>query len=156
MLQIAGGVVAAGIVAAGTTALTGSGVTFAGGSTTGVTGDNQFIGGTVSQVINGATINSVTLTTDGTGTHTTKIVVVVAGANGKTLTITPTGGTGITAPATQWSCDGNVTGGPVLHATAPAVVLSAATSTVTCDTMNATPVAAGYYNGITNVGLAIS
>ncbi|WP_203815403.1 hypothetical protein [Paractinoplanes ferrugineus] len=155
MLQIAGGVVAAGIVAAGTTALTGSGVSFAGGSTPGVTGDNQFIGGTVTQVINGATINSVTLTTDGTGSHTTRIVVVVAGANGKTLTITPTGGT-LTAPATQWSCSGNISGGPILHASAPAVVLTAATSTVTCDTMDTTPVAAGYYAGITNVGLAIA
>ncbi|WP_157437378.1 hypothetical protein [Actinoplanes subtropicus] len=156
MLQIAGGVVAAGVVAAGTTALTGAGVVFTGGSTPGVGGDNQFIGGAVSQVINGATVNSVTLTTDGTGTHTTRIVVVVAGANGKTLTITPTGGSGLSGGATQWSCAGNINAGPVLHASAPVVTLTAATATVTCDTMDANPSVAGYYLGITSVGLAVA
>ena len=157
MLQIAGGVVAAGVVAAGATAMTGSGVVFAGGSTPGTTGDNQFVGGTVSQTINGATVNSIVLATDGTGTHTTGITVNVTGANGKSLTITPTGGNGVVT-ATKWKCTGDVTGSPVTIAstTLSALTLNNSPANVACITTDNAGVAAGYYDGVATVGLAIA
>jgi hypothetical protein len=157
MLQIAGGVVAAGVVAAGATAMTGGGVTFAGGTTEGVTGDNQFIGGTVSQTINGVVVNSVTLTSnsDPSGTHITQAVIVIAGGDNRNLTITPTGGTGLTGTATQWKCTGNIDSGPI-YGTAPAVVLDGDPATITCVTAKADNSTGGYYEGLASVGLAVS
>ncbi|MET3428900.1 hypothetical protein BJ973_008112 [Actinoplanes tereljensis] len=139
--------------------MTGSGVVFAGGSTPGVSGDNQFIGGAVSQVINGATVNSITLQSDATGTQTTSIAVVIAGAAGRTLTITPTGGS-LGGSAVQWRCTGNFTEtSPYYHASAPVVTVAAgATATITCTPAltGGAGAAGGYYTGITNVGLTVA
>jgi hypothetical protein len=151
MLQLLGGVAAAGVIAAGTTALTGTGVSWLGSGNGTAT---AFIGGTLTQTVTGgAVINAVNYGTD--GTEVNSIQVVVTGANGAFLKVTPSG-TGLVT-ATKWSCSGDVTGGtPVLHATAPKVKLTASPATVTCITSDNSSVAAGYYNALTSVQLDVT
>ncbi|MEU4238061.1 hypothetical protein [Actinoplanes sp. NPDC026619] len=158
MLQIAGGVVAAGIVAAGATAMTGTGVSWA-GSGTGTAA--QYVGGTLTQTVSGgASITDINYTTtdssgNSVGDRVTGIQVIVAGANGAYLTITPsTGGTGLVT-ATKWSCSGSVAA-TVLDATAVKVHLNATPATVTCITSDNASAAAGYYDGLTGVQLAVT
>jgi hypothetical protein len=115
MLQLAGGVVAAGVVAAGTTAFTASGVTnnIPGGS---LNNGVIFLGGTVSQTVDGAELTAMTL--NGTAGAITDIDITLAGLSGTdltgkvpTLAITATGGThagsivcAVTTPGTDWNC----------------------------------------------------
>lgn len=150
MIQLLGGVAVAGAVAAGTTALTGSGVVW-GGSNGGTA--TQFVGGTLTQTVNGATITDVQYVNDGTGQHTTSIAVSVTGADQKFLTLTP-GGTGLSG-ATEWECSGDIAA-PVNAAT-PKVQINKASGTavVTCLTgTGGTP--GGYYDGLSSLALAVT
>src|SRR6185295_10834764 len=67
LLQLVGGVAAAGVVAAGATAVTGSGVSWGVGS--GV-GNTAFVGGTITQTVSGAVVDSVAYDWDDTATKT--------------------------------------------------------------------------------------
>jgi hypothetical protein len=154
LLQMAGGVVAAGVVAAGATAVTGSGVVW-GGSNGGTA--TQFVGGTLTQTVSGATITDVVYTpnADPSGTQLASVAITVTGANTKWLQVTPGGGT-LTAPADRWKCTGNVAG-TILHASAPKVQLSADPATVTCVTAQISDSAAvGYYAGMSSLAMAIT
>lgn len=156
LLQMASGVAVAGVVAAGATAVTGSGVVW-GGANGGVA--TQFVGGTLTQTVAGATITNVVYTpsADPSGTQITSIAITVAGANTKFLTVTPTGGTGLTAPADRWKCSGHVNAGPILHASAPKVELTADPATVTCVTAQVSDSApVGYYAGLGSLAMAIT
>ncbi|WP_203780379.1 hypothetical protein [Paractinoplanes rishiriensis] len=101
LLQMVGGVAAAGVVAAGTTALTGTGLATTAGA-------SQFVGGTVSQSVTGATLESVTYAfSDGTKTIVNSVTLAFSTgtATGKTVTITPTGGAYAgTAIGGSWTC----------------------------------------------------
>jgi hypothetical protein len=151
MLQLLGGVAAAGVVAAGTTALTGTGVSW-GGSNNGTA--TAFIGGTLTQTVTGgATITDVNYGLN--GTEVNSIQVVVAGASGAYLTLTPVG-TGLTS-ADTWKCSGSIAA--MTPAAVPKVHLNAAPATVTCvtwDTGLGTPAAAGYFNGLTSVQFGLT
>lgn len=100
MLQLVGGVAAAGVVAAGTTAFTAAGLT----STA-----TPFLGGVVTQSINGGTVDGVTFGfSDGARTIVNQVALHFADTNtdGATVTVTTTvsGGTNPT-----WTCSGTVT-----------------------------------------------
>ncbi|MEU8814420.1 hypothetical protein [Actinoplanes sp. NPDC048796] len=134
MLQIVGGVAAAGVIATGATALTGTGVSLSG--TSGATA-SQFVGGTVQQTINGGgVIDNVVYGKDTTGTQINSIAVTISSANTRYLTITPGGGglstVGDGTAADEWKCTGDITGGPIYHASAPKVQLNNSPATVTC------------------------
>lgn len=88
--KILGTVAVAGLVAAGTSAFTGTGLTNGAGAT-------QFVGGTISQSVTGATLNSLAYGyTDGTKTAVNLVTLTFADATGgKTPTITLTGGTAV-------------------------------------------------------------
>jgi hypothetical protein len=89
-LQMLGGVAVAGVVATGGTALTGAGVAWTGGIT-----QTGFVGGTVSQTVQGATITSVSyLYGAQTAGDVTGVTVAFddAYSNGKTLALVPSGG----------------------------------------------------------------
>jgi hypothetical protein len=152
MLQLLGGVAAAGVVAAGTTALTGSGVVW-GGTNGGVA--TQFVGGTLTQTVAGASITDVAYVNDATGQQTSSIAVSLTGANGKFLQLTPSGGayTG----AIDWECTSPSIAAPVTSLTAPKVHINvgATSAVVTCVTGNAgTP--GGSYDGLTTLALAVT
>ncbi|MFI5889189.1 hypothetical protein ACIA5D_03610 [Actinoplanes sp. NPDC051513] len=157
MLQLLGGVAAAGVIAAGTTALTGSGVVRTG------TAADQFVGGTVTQTITGATVTGVVYGYYDTNSQNqvNSIAITVAGASGKTLTITPGGGTfggDAVAVADKWECTGgNVT--PIRHISAPAVVLNADPDTITCvpvDSTNGNAATSRYYADLDTLDMAVA
>ncbi|MCW2522808.1 MAG: hypothetical protein JWO63_1143 [Frankiales bacterium] len=79
----------AGLVAAGGSALTGSGL-----STSGTAAADQFVGGTVSQAVTGATLTAITYGyTDPTNTQVSTIALTFAStADGRAVTVTPSGG----------------------------------------------------------------
>jgi hypothetical protein len=133
MLQLLGGVAVAGAVAAGSTAFTAAGLTSNAGST-------SFIGGQVTQTINGATLTSVAyhFTDAPANTHLDSITLVMADANsdGKTVAVVPHGGT--------WS---NVLG--AFTCTNPTVVNSH--TSVCTDASNYT-----YDSGLTTVDISVS
>ncbi|RKO25306.1 hypothetical protein D7Z96_05675 [Pseudarthrobacter phenanthrenivorans] len=83
-----------GLALAAGSAFTGTGVVNAAGS-------SQFVGGTVSQTVTGATLNSLVYGfTDGTNTAVNKVTLTFAeGVAGKVPTVSLTGGT-----ATTFSC----------------------------------------------------
>jgi hypothetical protein len=90
-----GALAVAGLVAAGGSAFTSTGVTNNAGPT-------QFIGGTVSQSVTGATISTIAYNfSDATKTAVTTIVLTFADATGgKTPTLVSTG----TGPADVYTC----------------------------------------------------
>jgi hypothetical protein len=155
MLQLLGGVAAAGVVAAGTTALTGSGVVWGNGTGAGAT---QFVGGTLTQTVSGATIQSVAYTPktgDLTGTQTRTITVGVIGADQMYLTLTPSGGTGLQG-AVLWFCSGDIASSPT-NGVAPKVQIDKAsgTASVVCTTGTGTT-PGGYYDGLDSLDLAVT
>jgi hypothetical protein len=79
----------AGLAVAAGSAFTGSGL-----STTGMAASTQFVGGTVSQSVTGATLNSVVYGfTDGTKTAVNQVTLTFADATGgKTPTLSLAGG----------------------------------------------------------------
>ncbi|MCW2493940.1 MAG: hypothetical protein JWN47_3304 [Frankiales bacterium] len=79
----------AGLAAAGGSAFTGSGL-----STSGSAAADQFVGGTVSQAVTGATLSNVAYTySDGTKTAVTAITLTfVNTTDGRTVAVTPSGG----------------------------------------------------------------
>ncbi|HEY0534661.1 MAG TPA: hypothetical protein VGD29_24000 [Actinoplanes sp.] len=131
MLQLLGGVAVAGVVAAGTTAMTGSGLVWA-GSSGGVA--SQFVGGTLTQTVAGATITDVVYGyTNASNSQTDSIAITVTGAAGMYLTVTPDGALGGSPTvADGWQC--TPAGGTIgYHATAPKVQIPAGPSNVvTC------------------------
>jgi hypothetical protein len=124
LIQLAGGVAVAGVVAAGSTAFTaGGGIAFDG---TGTGQTTQFVGGTVTQTVSGATLDLVDYTWTDTTTKTILATVVLTFADatsGKTPTLATTG---ITASggAHVWTCT-------PIHAT---TFISTCTHTQTFDT----------------------
>ena len=89
------------------------------------------------------------------------IAITVAGANGKTLTVTPGGGTfggDAVAVADEWQCTGGAVT-PVRAASAPAVVLNADPDTITCvpaDSTNAHATASRYYEDLDTLDMDVS
>jgi hypothetical protein len=128
ILQMAGGVVVAGVVAAGATAVTGAGVTLSGTAT------DQWVGGTATQTISGASVTGVTYAyVDAAKTQVSQIDIVITGAPSKTVTITPSGTFSTSPLADEWKCSG--TNGVVAAYHATAVALSfpvAGASDITC------------------------
>ena len=87
-LQLLGGIAVAGAVAAGSTAFTASGIT----ATT--TAGASFLGGTVSQGVDGATVGSVVFhftSAANTSIDSVTITFTDAAATGKTATVTAVG-----------------------------------------------------------------
>jgi hypothetical protein len=85
--KIAGGLAAAALAAVGSSALTGSGVTNNAGS-------SQFIGGTISQSVTGATLASVDYAfadSSNTAIHTATLTFADAASDGKAVAIAFTG-----------------------------------------------------------------
>jgi hypothetical protein len=133
MLQLVGGVAAAGVVAAGATAFTGSGIT----PTAAV--NKSFIGGSVTQTVNGATIDHVAYSfADGAKTELNQIAITFtdAAADGSaaTVTLSTTGG--------AWTGTSGLTCEAVGHTTTGVVTCSAA--------------AASYFSGGTINSLSIT
>ena len=97
--KIVGAVVVAGVVAAGASAFTATGLA-----------DNapeaQFIGGTVSQTVTGASLETVDYRfADAASTRIDQITLTLAGADGKDVTVTPAGGSWAGGgTATQFLC----------------------------------------------------
>jgi hypothetical protein len=156
LLQMAGGVVAAGVVAAGATAVTGSGMVW-GGSGTGTA--TQFVGGTLTQSVTGASVTAVAyLHADAAKTQTNSIAMTISGANTRYLTMTPSGGAWSAGPdpvADEWKCTGDIAA-PVAGA-APKVQLNASPATVTCVPQLASgPTVQGYYSGLSSLAMAIT
>jgi hypothetical protein len=86
LLQLIGGVAAAGVVAAGTTAFTG-------GAGLNVTAAAQYLGGTATHTVTGATIDTVTYHyTSGSTFDYVSLHFADANAAGKAITATATGG----------------------------------------------------------------
>jgi hypothetical protein len=87
--KLIGAVAVAGLVAAGGSAFTATGITNNAGST-------QYIGGTVSQDVTGATLSSVTYSFGdapaNTAVHSVALVFADATTDGKTPTVAFTGG----------------------------------------------------------------
>jgi hypothetical protein len=92
-----GAVAVAGLIAAGGSAFTGTGVTNGAGAT-------QFVGGTVSQSVTGATLSSVTYSfadaPANTAVHSVALVFADENTLAKTPTVTFTGGN-----AVAFTCD---------------------------------------------------
>lgn len=103
MVQLLGGVAVAGVVAAGSTAFTANGGIAFGGSGTGTAA--QFVGGTVTQNVTGATLSAVDYTfSDAAKTLLTVIQLTFADAtSGKTPTVVTTGVTA-SGSAPTWTC----------------------------------------------------
>jgi hypothetical protein len=155
LLQMLGGVAVAGVVAAGATAVTGSGVVWGGGATG---SDTQFVGGKVSQTVTGATISSVVYAfadDPGAKTETNLITITVANADGKSLTVSPSGGAGFTT-ADEWTCTGTL----AVHdatSTYDLTVVIPAGGVVTCQpTLGAGHGATGYWTGLTTLDLTVA
>ena len=89
--KILGAVAIAGLVAATGSAFTGTGL-----STTGSAASAQFVGGTVSQAVTGATLSQIQYAfSDGTNTAVNGITLTfAAGADGKDVSVATTGGSG--------------------------------------------------------------
>ncbi|BAS16342.1 hypothetical protein AHiyo8_46450 [Arthrobacter sp. Hiyo8] len=87
----------AGLAVAAGSAFTGTGV-----ATAGQAASDQFVGGTVSQSVTGATLNSLVYGfTDGTNTAVNQVTLTFADATGgKTPTLSLTGGTAATFTCT--------------------------------------------------------
>ena len=104
IMQLVGGVVVAGAVAAGSTAFTGAGLSFLG---TGTGQSSIHVGGTIKQTVTGTQIDSVAYTNSTAGAFggVTDIVVTYNAAVpvGKTVTVTPSGGTNA-GTADHWTC----------------------------------------------------
>lgn len=89
-VKIAGGLAAAALAAMGTSALTGSGL-----STSGSAAAPQFIGGSVTQSVTGATMTSVAYgfaDTTNTAIHSAVLTFANADADTKAVTLVFTGG----------------------------------------------------------------
>jgi hypothetical protein len=89
----------AGLAVAAGSAFTGTGV-----ATTGQASAAQFVGGTVSQSVSGATLTTVEYSFDDAGANTRvdSIALTFSGtANGRTVAVTPTGGSGGTFDCTD-------------------------------------------------------
>jgi hypothetical protein len=113
ILQMAGGVVVAGVVAAGATAVTGAGVTLSGTAT------DQWVGGTATQTISGASVTGVAYTyVDAAKTQVSSIVINISGAPSKTVTITPSGTFSTSPLADEWTCSGTNSVTAAYHASA--------------------------------------
>ncbi len=89
--KLFGAVAVASLVGLGAGALTGTGL-----STSGTAAAPQFIGGTVTQSVTGATLTDITYGfTDTTDTAANLITLTFAtGADGKTVAVTPSGAVG--------------------------------------------------------------
>lgn len=100
-LKIVSGLVAAGVVATASSAFTATGLT-----ATGTANAAQFVGGTVSQAVTGATIDSIVYSYANatTKTHVNSIALGFATtADGRTVGAVPTGGSGGTFTCTAVS-----------------------------------------------------
>jgi hypothetical protein len=83
--KVLGAVLVSGVVAAGASAFTAPGLADSAPA-------SQFLGGTVSQTVTGANLVSVTYGfTDATNTVVDSITMVFNGADGKTVSVAPTG-----------------------------------------------------------------
>jgi hypothetical protein len=123
MVQLLGGVAVAGVVAAGSTAFTADGgIAF---DNTGTGTAAQFVGGTVTQTVTGATLDLVDYTwADPAKTVLTSVQLTFADAtSGKTPTIATTGITS-SGGAHVWTCT-------AIHAS---TFISTCTHTQTFDT----------------------
>lgn len=127
-LQMLGGVAVAGVVATGSTAFTASGVTNSISTAT-------FLGGSVTQNVDGATLSAMTLT-NSTPNQVTAVV----------LTLTSDTNALITAAGTSIAISGDAS-----HATGPITCTgtSAHAATITCAP------ASGYYTAITGITVTV-
>jgi hypothetical protein len=137
-LQMVTGLAVAGIVATGGSALTSTGVT-----TTNQAASAQFVGGTVSQAVTGATLDSIDYSfTNGTKTVVRSVLLTFANelTDGKTVSILPSGGA-YAGAATTFTC--------------PAVAVGAGANTSTCTADGVDATADGYL-GITSLAITVS
>jgi hypothetical protein len=154
MLQLLGGVAVAGAVAAGSTALTGTGLAWSGSATGSAT---QFVGGSVTQTVTGATVsgiayNYVALTGN---TQVNKMTITLLNSTGKDFALTTLADSGTDngygGSATLWSCSD--TGSAAAGNTAS--ITGLAGNTVICEPSDGVATV-GYYTGLNKVTVAIS
>jgi hypothetical protein len=156
LLQMAGGVAVAGVVAAGATAVTGSGVVWGGGATGSAT---QFVGGKVSQTVTGATVSSVVYAfadSAGAKVQTNSITITVANADGKSLTVSPSGGSGLGGTADEWTCTGTAA---VYDATSTydlTVTIPTGGVVVCTPSLASNHSVVGYWTGLTTLDLTVA
>jgi hypothetical protein len=129
--KVFGAIAVAGLVAAGGSAFTGTGL-----ATTGTAASAQFVGGTVSQAVTGATLSDIKYdyAADGTQTAVNKITLTFSSdtADLRTVTATPTGGAG----GATFGCE------PI--------------GTVTTHVSVCTPTTGTSYTGLTSLSVAVS
>lgn len=135
MLQMLGGVAAAGVVAAGTTAFTGgAGLT--------VSAAAQYLGGTATHTVTGATIDTVTYNyTSGPAFDKVTLHFADTNAEGKAVTATAAGGSYTTG--TQLACQ-------AVGAT------TARTSICNVQTSGTYGTIAGTYSGLTTLTITVA
>lgn len=92
-LQLLGGVAVAGIVATGGSALAVGGNALTGQGLTNSAGATQYVGGSATMTVNGVTLNSIAYAMDAGKNGIATITVNVTDANGKTPTVSVSGGT---------------------------------------------------------------
>lgn len=159
-LQLLGGVAVAGVVAAGSTAFTATGLTNGAGTT-------QFIGGTVTQTVTGATLTGVTYSFgDVAKTKVRSVVLAFTGADGKIATVVPAGGGGTpwdvstvaTALATaEFRCTtGAITAGATVLAGAGTIASNSVTCVATVVSGDTAYVATDGYVGLTGLAITVA
>jgi hypothetical protein len=136
MMQLVGGVAVAGAVAAGSTAFTAAGFTNNAGA--------QFVGGTVTQAVTGATLSTISYAFSNApaNTRVTSVTLTfVENLTGRTVTLAETGGT-------------HAVTSDMFHCPA------STTTSVTCRTALAADspafTAAGYYQGLTSMDITVA
>jgi hypothetical protein len=89
--KLFGALAVAGVIAASGSAFTGTGV-----ATSGQAASAQFVGGTVSQSVTGATLTGITYSFADTAAKTlvNSIALAVTAADGRAVAVAPAGGTG--------------------------------------------------------------
>ncbi|WP_250002043.1 hypothetical protein [Actinoplanes sp. M2I2] len=142
MLQVIGGLAAAGVVAAGSTALTGTGL-----GVTGLAASPQVVGGQITQSVSGAVLSNIQygFADAPAKTQVNLVTLTFTGGNGRTVALSPTGGTfgGGSPTADEFHCP-------------DAVVNLSTVCQVAANNSGAHTVNGGYYTGLTQMTVTVS
>jgi hypothetical protein len=141
MLQLIGGLAAAGVVAAGSTALTGTGL-----GVTGAASSAQVVGGSITQNVSGAVLSDIqyAFADSPAKTQVNAVTLTFTAGNGRTVALSPTGGTfaGGAPTADEFYCAGTISSLSI-------------TCNVAANNSNAHTVG-GYYTGLTSMTVTVS
>jgi hypothetical protein len=134
--KVLGALAVAGVAASGGTAFTGAGLT-AGGTAASA----QYIGGTVSQDVTGATLNTIAYHfADAAKLHMDSTTLTFANAESDGKTVTVVAGTGYGGDATKITCS----------------TVEAVGHTSTCTAKNDADVVTGYVTGLASIAVTVA